>query len=92
MAVNYRKSPHFKQIHSHMAVARYGKGDGHGNNNGNGNSKQKWRYHSMVKQLPKPKLATLDDLFTTQEQRDDMQREKIMDIAIAEIDNFPNHS
>lgn len=37
-----------------------------------------------------PKI-TLDDLFTTQEQRDDEKLEKVLDIDISNIDNFPNH-
>jgi ParB family chromosome partitioning protein len=46
----------------------------------------------MVKTLPKPKLASVDELlFTTQEERDDMQREKVVDIPITEIDDFPDH-
>ena len=36
-------------------------------------------------------LTSLDDLFTTQEQRDDAQREKIMEISLAEIHDFPDH-
>jgi len=46
--------------------------------------------------MPKPplkaKLATVDELFfTTQEERDDMQREKVIDIPLGEIDSFPDH-
>ncbi|MDR3307403.1 MAG: ParB N-terminal domain-containing protein, partial [Coriobacteriales bacterium] len=42
--------------------------------------------------MPKPKLASVDELlFTTQEERDDLQREKVVDIPIAEIDDFPDH-
>lgn len=36
-------------------------------------------------------LAKLDDLFTTQEQRDDEKLSKIKDIPLSEIDDFPNH-
>ena len=36
-------------------------------------------------------LATLDDLFTTQEMRDDKKVAKIRDIPIGEIDEFPDH-
>lgn len=36
-------------------------------------------------------LTSLDDLFTTQEQRDDEQREKVTDIPLSEIHDFPNH-
>ena len=34
---------------------------------------------------------TLDDLFSTQEERDDAQLAKIRDIPLTEIDNFPDH-
>jgi ParB family chromosome partitioning protein len=37
------------------------------------------------------KLPHADDLFSTQEQRDDAQREKLVDIALTELDNFPDH-
>lgn len=33
----------------------------------------------------------LDDLFSTQEERDEAKLQKIRDIPLAEIDNFPNH-
>src|SRR5574344_589458 len=36
-------------------------------------------------------LPTLDDLFSTQEQRDDAKLQKIRDIPIADIDDFPDH-
>lgn len=36
-------------------------------------------------------LPTLDDLFTTQEQRDEAKLKKIEDIPIDEIDPFPHH-
>ena len=36
-------------------------------------------------------LTSLDDLFTTQEQRDDAQREKVIDIPLNEIHDFPDH-
>lgn len=36
-------------------------------------------------------LTRLDDLFTTQEQRDDEKLSKIRDIPLTEIDNFPDH-
>ena len=36
-------------------------------------------------------LPLADNLFSTQEQRDDAKREKVMDISISEIDNFPDH-
>lgn len=41
--------------------------------------------------LPKAPKMQLDDLFTTQEERDNLKREKIVDIDITSIDNFPNH-
>lgn len=37
------------------------------------------------------KLPSVDNLFTTQEQRDEEQRENVRDIPIAEIRDFPNH-
>jgi ParB family chromosome partitioning protein len=36
-------------------------------------------------------LPSLDELFTTQAERDDMQREKVTDIPLADIDGFPDH-
>lgn len=39
-------------------------------------------------QIPK---ITLDSLFTTQEQRDEAKLEKVIDININEIDDFPGH-
>ncbi len=36
-------------------------------------------------------LPTLDDLFSTQEQREDDSKEKILDIALSEIREFPSH-
>jgi ParB family chromosome partitioning protein len=36
-------------------------------------------------------LPSADDLFTTQEQRDDNKREKVYDIPLNEIDSFPDH-
>jgi ParB family chromosome partitioning protein len=41
-------------------------------------------------ELPK-KSSLVADLFTTQEQRDDAKREKVFDIPLAEIDDFPDH-
>ncbi|MGI6684598.1 MAG: ParB/RepB/Spo0J family partition protein [Bacillota bacterium] len=37
------------------------------------------------------KLASVDDLFTTEESRAEQQREKVMDIPMSEISDFPNH-
>ena len=36
-------------------------------------------------------LTPLDDLFTTQAERDEAKREYLMDISIEEISDFPNH-
>ena len=36
-------------------------------------------------------LPTLDDLFTTQEERDDAKLKRIYDIPLSEIDDFPDH-
>lgn len=44
----------------------------------------------MAKEL-KLNLPSVDDLFFTQEERDDAQREKVMQIPLAEISGFPNH-
>ncbi|MDR2673146.1 MAG: ParB/RepB/Spo0J family partition protein [Coriobacteriales bacterium] len=46
----------------------------------------------MPKPVLKPRLASVDELlFTTQEERDDMLREKVVDIPLEEIDGFPDH-
>jgi len=45
----------------------------------------------MAKKLPTFNLPAADALFTTQEQRDDDRREKILDIPLVEIDDFPGH-
>ena len=37
------------------------------------------------------KLTSVDDLFTTEESRAEQQREKVMDIPLSEISDFPNH-
>lgn len=37
------------------------------------------------------KLTTIDDLFTTQEERDDAKREKVFSIPLDEIHDFPDH-
>lgn len=37
------------------------------------------------------KLASLDDLFSTEESRAEADKERILDIPIAEIDDFPDH-
>jgi len=36
-------------------------------------------------------LPSADDLFSTQESRDDAQREKVLDIPLSEIEDFPDH-
>lgn len=36
-------------------------------------------------------LSDLSDLFTTQQAREDSQREKVMDIPLSEISDFPDH-
>lgn len=36
-------------------------------------------------------LLSVDSLFTTQEERDDAKREKVQDIPLEEISDFPNH-
>lgn len=37
------------------------------------------------------KLPVLDDLFSTQEERDEVSRESVRNIPISEINDFPNH-
>ena len=37
------------------------------------------------------KLTSLDDLFTTEESRAEAEKERVQDIPIAEIDDFPDH-
>ena len=44
----------------------------------------------MAKEL-KLNLPPVDDLFSTQEERDDALREKLIDIPLDEISDFPNH-
>ena len=36
-------------------------------------------------------LPTLDELFSTQQERDEAKLDKIRDIPISEIDDFPEH-
>lgn len=45
----------------------------------------------MTKKEQSLKLPTLDDLFTTEQERIENNLEKVMDISIDEIDEFPNH-
>lgn len=42
------------------------------------------------KKMELPKIS-LDDLFTTQEQRNSVETESIIKISLSEIDDFPNH-
>jgi len=37
------------------------------------------------------KLTSVDELFTTEENRADSQREKVLDISLSEISDFPSH-
>jgi ParB family chromosome partitioning protein len=37
------------------------------------------------------KLASVDELFSTEESRTDSRREKVLDIPLSEISDFPNH-
>ena len=36
-------------------------------------------------------LLKIDDLFTTQEERDNVNNEKVIELDINNIDDFPNH-
>lgn len=48
----------------------------------------------MVKRdtkMPLPKIVLDDDLFSTQEQRDDKDKEKVVNISLNDIDDFPMH-
>lgn len=47
----------------------------------------------MAKSNPRDsiKLTSVDDLFSTEESRVDSQREKVLDIPLSEISDFPNH-
>lgn len=51
---------------------------------------QRWCWQ-MAKKMPILNLPSADDLFTTQEERDDSQREKVLDIPLSQIDAFPDH-
>lgn len=44
----------------------------------------------MAKEL-KLNLPSADDLFSTQEEREDAQRERVMDLPLSEISDFPGH-
>lgn len=45
----------------------------------------------MKSSAQKVKLASVDDLFTTEETRQDAEREKVVEIALSELHSFPNH-
>ena len=45
----------------------------------------------MAKDLSKMPLPKLDDLFTTEEERVNANLEKVVDIKISDIDDFPDH-
>ena len=45
----------------------------------------------MAKDLSKMPLPKLDDLFTTEKERTNANLEKVIDIKISDIDDFPNH-
>lgn len=45
----------------------------------------------MVKNSAASLLTSVDDLFTTQEERDEAKRETIMEISLSKISAFPNH-
>jgi ParB family chromosome partitioning protein len=46
----------------------------------------------MAKPSLRPKLASVDELlFSTQAERDDARCEKVMDIPLGQIDDFPDH-
>ncbi len=45
----------------------------------------------MARNIPKMPLQKLDDLFTTEEERANDKLEKVIDITISDIDDFPNH-
>lgn len=45
----------------------------------------------MAKPASKLNFPSIDDLFTTQAERDDAKREKVFDIPLGDIDSFPDH-
>lgn len=45
----------------------------------------------MAKNISKMPLPKLDDLFTTEEERSNANLEKVIDIKISDIDDFPSH-
>lgn len=46
---------------------------------------------ARAKKVPELNLPPADDLFTTQEERDDLKREKVLDVPLDAIDCFPEH-
>lgn len=44
----------------------------------------------MAKNIPKMPLPKLDDLFTTEEERTNDKLEKVIDIKLSDIDDFPD--
>ena len=49
------------------------------------------RLMNMEKNIRKMNLASVDDIFSTQEERDNANLEKIVNISLNEIDDFPEH-
>ncbi len=45
----------------------------------------------MQKNTPKMQLPKLDDLFLTEEERKQNSLEKVIDIKLSDIDDFPDH-
>ena len=45
----------------------------------------------MVRRSASSLLTSVDELFTTQEERDAAKRESVMDIPLSEISDFPQH-
>ena len=45
----------------------------------------------MKKPLPKINTSSLDELFTSEEQRQEAKLEKIMELPISDIQEFKNH-
>lgn len=45
----------------------------------------------MAKNDLKMSLPKLDDLFTTQEERNDAEKEKVCELPLSKLHNFPNH-
>lgn len=45
----------------------------------------------MVKSYQRMPLSRLDDIFTTEQERQEKDLERIKDINIDDIDSFPNH-